>query len=201
MADGTQGWKWGATPGKLCLVAALAVVLIVVLAMQLRCDVPVAGPDPAAAAAHGVTISAGGDQGAAAGAVQPAVSRQLASWPKASLAEVLAYDPFATPTALRVEMAKVDAESNEQAAASDPQVAERRAAEERLLEELTRDGVKAIVLDEQPGGWAMIGDRAVRVGDAVAGFHVVAIDADGVVLAKTPPQAEAPLPARDQSWQ
>ena len=107
-------------------------------------------------------------------------------WQPRNLAEVIAYDPFALPPAFpQPPRAVLDptlaAEGGDASAAalSAQQLAEAVEQMQKQLEELQQRGVHVIVnlRDEYV---AMIGDRAVHVGDEINGFIVTAIEPDGV---------------------
>jgi len=176
MPELPESSKLSATPGKLALIGVLAVVLVVVLAVQFG---GVLGAKP----------SADGDPGPEG--PKPAPSWQLSEqsarpcrelaggqdaprpWPQLELADVSAYDPFA----LRTSVAKP----------AEPPVTtgqrERdRAQQEQLLEQLREKGVQAVIGGSRRGNAAVIGSEIVRVGDALGEFRVVGIGADGVVL-------------------
>ena len=89
-------------------------------------------------------------------------------WPAADLAAALQYDPFSSPLFAIQQMAsnEVEAEPTD---------------EHADLLALQQDGVSMIVRDEA-GMVANVGDRKLRVGDTIDGYRVVAIEMDGVVL-------------------
>ncbi len=89
-------------------------------------------------------------------------------WPAADLAAALQYDPFSSPLFATPEVATHDAER---------EIADEHA---RLLA-LQEDGVSMIVRDEA-GMVATVGERKLRIGDTIDGYRVVAIEMDGVAL-------------------
>ncbi len=172
--------KLGATPGKLALIAVLAVVLVIVLAVQFggdlgagqpREDAPdgkSGGPEPPVPRA-GPAPSPSGRGGERHDARQP--------WPKLELAEVSAYDPFAAATPVAGPM-----ETPSETAANETE----RVQREQILEQLRENGVRAVIGSSRHGNAAVIGAETVRVGDVLAGFRVVDVEADGVVLEPSP---------------
>jgi len=171
--------KFGVTPGKLALIAVLAVVLVVVLAVQLG------GVCGAKQSADGDPEREGPKPGPngrlSARAAQP--SREFGSgqdascsWPKPELADVLGCDPFAAGAPVARPPESLD--STLQGAAG-------RAEQDKLLEQLQEEGVQAVVGGARNGNVAVIGSKIVRVGDLLGGLRVVGIDADGVVLERS----------------
>ena len=171
--------KLRATPGKLALIAVLAVVLVVVLAVQFGGSLG-AGP-PRDADRDRESHRPGPPGQLAVQAAQP--SRDAGKghdasrpWPKLELAEVSAHDPFAvrTPVAKPPEPPATTAESEAD-----------RTQQDQLLEQLREQGVQAVIGGSRHGNAAVIGSQIVRVGDVLDGFRVVGIEADGVVLERS----------------
>jgi hypothetical protein len=61
-----------------------------------------------------------------------------------------------------------------------------RLQREQILGQLREKGVRAVIGSSRHGNAAVIGAETVRVGDVLAGFRVVEVEADGVVLEPFP---------------
>jgi hypothetical protein len=194
----------GLTRGKAATIGVLAVVLVGVVYIQygssddriavLDAEPPAAPPPQPAAASPAVPVPAAAAESSTAAAItddeeQTAVTAQFeeSKWKSPQLTMVVAYDPFALPSAFpqpvrtaagseAVEGGDGSAENAETAAAKLAEAIESLQGELRALQER---GVHVIIRgrDEYV---AMIGDRTIRVGDEINGFVVTAIEADGV---------------------
>ena len=193
MADGPdRAQRSGATPGKLILIAVLAVVLAAVLYIQFgrsgSADVPAARKPTAARRAQG------GRASAAATREQEQPTKTLddaprepdddAAWKPPDLATVIAYDPFAVPASFpqpRRANDDVGSFQDGETAANQGIDAMVRDLEQtrKQLEDMRQLGVKVIL--EQHGQYvALIGDQMIHVGDEINGFTVTAITPSGV---------------------
>jgi len=181
MSSTTKTKAYGATPGKLALIAVLAVVLVVVLAIQF-------GSGQAGEATQETTAT---DRKPAARRVPAARGPQLndakaptkargAPWPVIESTEVAQYDPFALtePFAPFEPKPSKSVSPQEPVDASQDALAEQRRA---ALAQLRQTGVTAIVRTPH-GHVAAIGDRLVQVGDIVDGFRVTKITSDGLTV-------------------
>ena len=164
--------KMGATPGKLALVAVLAVVLVLVITKQL----PKSAPDNAGVARATQKQSKAKKAGSK---VEPKVSttkfyreaKELPSWPEVDFTETLASNPFALPSwAVREEPAATAT----QAYASGELVG---------LKEL---GATIIVIGKE-NKTATIGEEKYHIGDTLKGYQVTDITTLGIVLHKLAP--------------
>lgn len=186
----------GVTPGKLALIGVLAVVLAGVLYVQYA---PQGGPAPASAAAHppATTVAA------ATNPPSPAATEQLAAplgerkktgtvtiWHAPDLQRVVAYDPFALPAAFpkpptpeEAALAQSTAASSQDAAQRQAELEAARAKTEGELSGLQQQAVK-VIITRNDEFVAIVGDQVVHVGDELNGFKVIAIDSDGVHVAK-----------------
>jgi len=163
----------GVTRGKLALVGVLCLLMAVVWGNAL-----LGGDAPANSAkraprprsiSHAVIKSPATDApqaGAAVTAAQP-----LADWPEMPLTSAVLNDPFAKPSWAITKPAKPAAGGPEEQGGS--QAATRK--------ELTRQGASMIVISGEKK-IATVGELEVRIGDNVAGYRVVDITPDGVVL-------------------
>lgn len=169
--------KSGATPGKLALIAVLAVVLVVVLAVQFGGSFGAGRP-----AEREERRGESREQRAASGESSPLVTHHSPPatpyssrpWPKLELADVTDFDPFAAP--------KPAPEPSETLAATVESAAAQEEQDAAFLEQLRQEGVQAVIGSAHNGRAALIGSQIVRVGDVLGGFRVVGIEPDGVVL-------------------
>lgn len=183
----------GATPAKLALIGVLGVVLIVILYVQFGRTSeqlpPVAADAPSARQPDVGRPEAGRklDQEVAAVLRDGINTTGFDKWRPPDLAAVVQHDPFALPAAFP-QPRQIDAEGalaelsdqGEEAVASLEQQVQQSRAE---LETLRHLGVQ-VVIRQSDGYVAMIGDRTIRVGDEINGFTVIAIDSDGVRVAR-----------------
>jgi hypothetical protein len=119
---------------------------------------------------------------------RPAETEAGDPWKSTSLDGVLDYDPFRLPSAFLAEeqqelaaqsqRAEVDVGESERAAL----LAAARAAREAALARLSEQGFHAFLSGGGKDNVAVIGSRAVRVGDVVDGFRVVSVEPSGVVI-------------------
>jgi hypothetical protein len=191
----------GLTPGKGAVIGILAAALMAVLYMQFGNS----ADDSSLAVVDGTTDAA---VSAAPAALPPsavatalipvatAVKTRAATavtasfdeskWKSPELARVVAYDPFAVPsafpqpvrTALELQtLAEAEDSDAEQAAARMAAAVEGLQSELKSLQER---GVHVIMRGQKDQYVAMIGDRTIHVGDEINGFIVTAIEPDGV---------------------
>jgi hypothetical protein len=185
----------GVTPGKLALIGVLAVALVGVLYLQygpttkraptttLR---PPAEPESAASPARATSPA---DAAHASATAPRKKTGAITGWQSPELGSIVQYDPFALPTSfpqprqIEVAGATSPTKTAEEASAQQAALAEERTKSETELQGLRQQGVQAILRrDDQYV--AIVGDHEVHVGDQINGFTVIAIDADGVRLAK-----------------
>jgi len=170
--------KIGATPGKLALVATLAVVLVAVIVSQLPGE-----SDPEANALRRAGASASLKKGPArsdkkdpalAGKNQQRQDKQI--WPELALEEALAHDPFAKPAWLS---GGVEEETK-------PEVDLSR-EKSLVLQKMQQEGASIVVISDK-NKVAEIGAQWLRVGDVVDGYLITDITPEGVVLTVPQPQ-------------
>lgn len=201
MANKQTSWakQAGVTPGKLALIAVLALVLGGVLYVQLAPQSsssplpPQSHPAPPIADATRKPPFQDGATAAISTSQAPTPPRkktgEVASWHSPELTPIVAYDPFALPAAFP-KPAEIDA----QAAIAQSTTAEEVSAQQEALEAertksegelagLRQQGV-AVVIKKKNEWYAIVGDQEVHVGDQINGFTVIAIDAGGVRVAK-----------------
>jgi hypothetical protein len=179
----------GASRGKLILIAVLAVILVLVVAVQFggksgaKETTESESADEASAPEPAAQPSAADDEAAPKRPQTVEISRP---WPEWKLADVLEHDPFATPELLgrrdNRSDRNADLEREAEAAARREAIAQRRAEQDRLAEQLQKEGVRALVGSSRNGRAAIVGSKTVRVGDVLGEFQVIAIEPDGVVL-------------------
>jgi chemotaxis protein histidine kinase CheA len=189
------------TPAKLALIAVLAVVLVTVLYVQFgsssseTATLAVGRPRHRPAIAPQPTAEpkpADNNQEQAASANEPRKrSGNSSNWQVTDLAKVVVYDPFALPALFPQRMKEVRDNQLAKAAAvkTDDSEADAAARAEALkqmttqFDQLQREGVR-VVMQQHDKFVALIGDRTIHVGDEIDGFTVVAIDANGVRVAR-----------------
>lgn len=178
MTPPTKSKRFGATPGKLVLIAVLAVTLVSVVVLQL--------PDSKSAAGQPEANQEDSRQETAQSRINSKsrsestteVSRGMPvkSWPRIPVETAIQVDPFALPPWARatpVAGPKAGPASNHNSETPrEPPVS---------LETLKKQHVSiVIVADGQKV--AKLGKRDVRVGDEIGGFVVAEINMDGIVL-------------------
>lgn len=158
----TQLEKMGATPGKLALIAVLASVLVFVIVRQL----PSRGSGQSSSTQ--VQAHARATEEVSQEPQQALVTESEEAelpWPPLDMIELLAIDPFSTPSwAVQPE---TDADQTE---ATD-------------LVQLQKQGVSVVMITEE-GKTASIGERNVHVGDVLEGYQITDITAQGIVVHK-----------------
>jgi hypothetical protein len=188
--------KTGITPAKLILIGVLSFVLLTVLYIQFGSspvETAVAANEsphrhPAAAAAPPAAAKPTDDNKQTTTTVAAAMKTEIASnWQTPAVAAAVWYDPFALPPLFpqRVQEAK-DNKLAKDALKTDDGAAARAENLKKMTTEfgqLQRQGVR-VVMQKQDKYVAMIGDKTIHVGDNIDGFTVVAIDADGVRVAR-----------------
>ena len=195
--DNKPNWtkQVGLTPRKTALIAVLAVVFVGVLYIQLRG----ANKKPSAVAAQLVTAPDSSDgQSKTTGSPVDATDAYAArkktivhgNWQSPPIATVAAFDPFAVPAAfpkLEAEsaaaLAQNNAKSREDASAQRAALAAEREQMQTQLAGLKQQGVR-VIIKRKDQYVAIVGDKEVHVGDQINGFTVIAIDAEGVRVAK-----------------
>jgi hypothetical protein len=198
--DEPQTWsnRIGLTRGKAAIVVVLGVTLVVVIyvkygpSMGSNRSGGLVGAFIARAAPRSGSATPGS---AAANSQQPAsnagrlfsTAADASRWKSPDLSIVLAYDPFALPSAFPSSLQASGASRAQDAvvvAAEAADADQMAAALESLrveLEQLQQRGVHVIVRGRDQDEYvAMIGDRTLHVGDVISGFTVTAIEADHV---------------------
>jgi hypothetical protein len=186
----------GLTPGKATLIGSLAIVLVGVLYWQFSGANPSANlhapgdtphrPVAAVAKQPQTTPAAKTLQPEGKPFTEVAAVVNPSAWKSPQLTDVIAYDPFATPStfpkpqAIDPKTGKGDGLVAAAKADDAKKMAEAVAQLEMRLRELEQRGVQVIVRERDQYA-AMIGDRIVHVGDEIDGFTVTVIDpASGV---------------------
>ena len=193
MSDAKSAKKPGVTPAKLVLIGVLSLILCGVIYRNFFRKPVSSGAT--ARARHDRAASAGkadaekgtnGTKSAAELALHAAQLRKK-PWPKYSLAQVVAYDPFALPAAFPQPPAPAEIDSGAPRSPADDKA--NAAALQAQAEQARADAIAAIrakgvqvVLKKANEYVAMIDGHEIRVGDEVEGFEVVQIDASGVWL-------------------
>jgi hypothetical protein len=188
----------GITPAKLALIGVLGLVLIAVLYIQFGGSNEVVPPVAAKPAAR--TRPEAGRNSTREELEQPDGAQLLETnhianldrWQPPKLQTVIQHDPFALPASFPQPQQVAGAEAA-LANLGDP-VGDNAAVAAELLEtklEQSRAELEAlrqlgvqVVIQQADGYVAMIGDRTIHVGDEINGFTVVAIDSEGVRVAR-----------------
>ena len=189
----------GVTPAKIALIGVLAVALPGVLYVQFggleSSSSAVQSDSLAPSSPESMTANSNSSRDSMTELVPagtaPKKALTLAHWQPPEIAAAVKYDPFARPAsfpeprsaelagALAQDKAKTRQDESTRRAASDAQ----RQQTQAELEGLRKQGVHAIVKRDDKYV-AIVGDQEVHVGDKIDGFTVIAIDADGVRVAK-----------------
>jgi hypothetical protein len=182
----------GVTPGKLVLIGVLAFVFGGVLYIQFGPTTESAStsaPRPTAAAKSTNSPAATAVVVSPASTAPRKITGALANWRLPDLTAVVEYDPFALPASFpqprRVddETAIAENDSRTKDAAELAALEAERTKSKAELQRLRQQGVRVIIVKKDKFV-AIVGDQEVHVGDQIDGFTVIAIDADGVRVAK-----------------
>jgi hypothetical protein len=188
MADQKWQEKIGVTPGKLALVAVLAVVLVTVIYQQMPPADQVSSAEPTEQVPNSESRSSAKNLARQALATsQDARKKEAAEqekeWPKIKLEHAIAFDPFSRPDALKPDQKK---SQEDDVTATNEELVKRQAVRrdrEQALALVRQQGVQMVLYDQQER-IAVVGDRVVRIGEELQGFRVVAIDDEGITLAE-----------------
>lgn len=182
MAENQAKLPLGATPGKLALMGVLAVVLFGVLIYQFGGMLFGSGsggtPSPAARTNTNPVRPAIVET-----AAEPTVvDKPRPVWPRVSLSDALAHDPFAVSSALAVLLGP-EPEAEQPASVALNEAEQLRAARLRETLGMLRSHGVSMIFDQGRGPVATVGDRMLQIGDVIGGFRVVDISLqEGVVL-------------------
>lgn len=170
----------GATPGKLALMAVLAVLFVAVIASNWPSSggpaVGVAAGAPAAEASRPTTILSPPSGGSANASDSPQTESATSpfgefaadeNWPDVSLKAATSFDPLAIASWAAPAVAE-----NEDSGFTEEHVKELLGAQ------------NAIILMSGETRLARIGDREFKVGDTIGHFRISDISAQGVVLSE-----------------
>ena len=189
--------KAGVTPGKLALIAVLAVVLGGVLYLQFgpAVEKSAAPAQFAAATAHPSSATETPSAPAAEASANDVTAPRkktgtVTSWQSPELSSIVQYDPFALPASFPQPQHADEEVAMAQSAAQAEDATEQQAAleaervkSEGELQGLRQQGV-AVIIKKKAEYVAIVGEQEVHVGDQINGFTVIAIDAEGVRVAK-----------------
>ncbi len=179
-----------ATLRQLVLIAVLGVILAVVLIVQFGgashdSEAPKSGgrtPAAAAKAASGVPGGSSAQASSAAAVKEPAAASEPAKvtpWPELSGQSAAQHDPFAMPEPFSRQLALQEGEGSRSGKRAAPR---QNTAGEQALAALRTKGITTVLRDDR-GAVAIIDNKAVRVGDMLHGYRVLAIESDGVLVA------------------
>lgn len=186
------GWnkKLGATPGKLALASVLGMVLVIVIYYQFAAGN--ASVDSGRRDRHAAERTSSADQPPDHVSKTPTVNATtgtVGEWPEPSLETVLAHDPFALPPGLEPPTPDSTQPRPSGERADGGEAPELQQKWERALATVRELGIHMVLVGEQEQV-ALVGEQAVRVGEVLEGFRVVAIDADGLILSELPVNSE-----------
>ena len=184
----------GVTPGRIILIGVLAIVLGAVLYSRFGPE-SAQGPPPTASrsAARQRATKAGSAAAKSAEAAALKKTGAVSVWQSPELAAVVKHDPFALPAAFPQPRQPGDeadlAQNAAQAQSASAQLAAleaERTKSEAELQALRQQGVHVIIENKNNKKQyvAVVGTEKVHVGDKIQGFTVIAIDANGVQVAK-----------------
>jgi hypothetical protein len=198
VANQAAAKKTEVAPGKLALIGVLAVVLVIVLYLQYGDQLKSTAKNSASATTAAAPRSKPAKAKSAKKDGLAETDFELrkstgsrATWQAPELASVVDYDPFALPASFpqlrqgeaETALAQTEAQKTQDASVQQAALEAERTQLQSALTSLKQQGVQVIVKREDQY-IAIIGDQEVRVGDEFQGFTVVAIDANGVRLAK-----------------
>ncbi|HEY4232537.1 MAG TPA: hypothetical protein VGM76_03865 [Lacipirellulaceae bacterium] len=186
----------GVTPAKLIVIGVLSLVLVAILYLQFSsspttsASAVTAGPArhrPSGAAPAAVADNSDLSTPEQASSGKPDFS---SNWQAADLSKVVQHDPFATPASFpqRLKAGAEDKLAQETAKTVDAKAEETARADaikamQSQFVQLQHEGVH-VIMEQHDKYVALVGDRTIHVGDQIEGFTVVAIDADGVRVAR-----------------
>ncbi len=176
------GWTstLGATPGKLAAVALLAAALVAVVLFQAGGSAGTVDTPRERGDVREVPRPPDPDSLAAPAAPLAASEVERRPFLEITLETAIAYDPFAPVPALAELVAASAAEFNRlEAAANEPDGRSRRI--DQTVAALRDKGVQMILLG-QDDELAIVGDRAIRVGDVIDGLEIISIHPQGITL-------------------
>jgi hypothetical protein len=182
VAEPETGRKPVASRRQLLVVGALGVVLVIVLIGQFGGAAKKSGDTAAKVAPNGPASKAGPVSGPKSFVRSPQAAASKSAplvWPKLGAEVAAQYDPFAVPEALARKITEVKQAKQETNPKNTPPKRDVRAENVAALK---AKGI-ALIVRSQRGAVAMVGNRAVRVGDTLEGHRVLAIDSSGVLLA------------------
>jgi hypothetical protein len=178
------GWttRLGATPGRLGVVAILAVALVAVVLLELGDS-----STPASASQNLNNVrqkprlaeKTSTPASAAKTAMPPSDAPPR---PKVPLEEAIQHDPFALAPAL-AKLAAAQSAASSKTRAPHGQADERSQRIKQAVTALRNKGVQMVVLGKGEK-LAILGDRPIRVGDVVEGLQVIAITPRGITLSE-----------------
>ncbi len=193
MPEPQEARRGSVSPVKLVLAAVLSVTFVVVLIVQFG---DASSTDKAGLRKGARTARVRSPRGGSAAetvedpAGLDASERPALPWRIRKLADVLQHDPFKLPAEFSQYRDSAAATSKlgarEEAVRRQEELLRKRAQRDQALEELRKEGVKAVVGGGSSGNVAIVGSKTVRVGDELNGFRIIAIEADGVVLEEPP---------------
>jgi hypothetical protein len=196
--DEPQTWskRVGLTRGKAAIVVVLAVTLVVVVYVKYGASGGTSGSgglvgafiartSPRSGSSNSDSTSAQRQQPTSSARGLFSTAADASRWKSPDLSVVLAYDPFALPSAFPNSPASDASRSAQDAAVEATEAADADQFAGHLdslrmeLEQLQQRGVH-VIMRGRDRYVAMIGDRTIHVGDEIDGFTVTAIEPDHV---------------------
>lgn len=204
-----RGMVLGATPGRLCLVVVLGMILIVVVyrgvspsgSVKARSTAQTPSRTTDAGSTAPSTPKSSGPREMTVGPDKQSPclrSREHDKWNGMALDLVRKHDPFAAPAAFLPPPSKpadpmpkpaggtdsnIDksVSKDQQRKEREKQAAAKAKARDDALNALAKQGVR-VVLHNGKQWIAIVGDQTIRVGDQLGSFHVIEILPNGVVI-------------------
>jgi hypothetical protein len=198
MSDANSAKKPGVTPAKLVLIGVLALILCGVIYRNyfrepVSSGAPARAQDDRAASAGEADLEKGTSGTKSAAELDElalhAAQLRKKPWPAYSVAQVVAYDPFALPAEFPQPPApaevgrRVTRSPAEDEANAERLRAEAAQARAEAIAAIRAKGVQ-VVLKRGNEFFALIDGHEIRVGDEVEGLEVVEIDATGIYIDK-----------------
>ena len=168
--------RFGATPGKLAIVGALVIVLLVVVVPQFWVGEshhlsPRQVSTSQSSASSQQTIQQQTETQQEQSTSEPKQRKEPSHWPEFDLSQTLSSDPFAMPEWAVPESREASDTDNKPS----------------LLADLQKQGVSIVVIASGEKT-AKIGEQSVRVGDVLEGYRITDITPQGILLDKLEPK-------------
>jgi hypothetical protein len=162
--------RFQATPRQWALIVVLCAVLVAVLIVNR----------PADSTADGSVTLAVRPPAPAARNMEVDLTGERSKLPEFTADEVAAYNPFARPKKADAQPIQAEVTATETQAANEAET-QRKAELQKALADLRSKRVR-LVIGNNHGAAAMLGNQWIRAGEIVSGFRVIKVDQSGVEL-------------------